>query len=105
MIANEADDAASCSFRDPAFSNTKETHVEIVQVELLDPPITPQTLLVWLDQARLLGRRRAGERVVRRVAEHDQDRAFLLYPRRFVALLSKRWIGEAPALLRCIRVR
>ncbi len=67
----------------PLLGDAKEAHVEVVEVELLDPPAPlgdgpVEAGLVWLHQRPLLLRADPGEGVVGRVAQDDQDALPLL---------------------------
>ncbi len=77
-VGDEGDDALAGHLGDAAFGQSEETDVEVVEVELPDAPTAVggrrvQALFVRFDEAQFLVGADAGEGVVRRVAENDED--------------------------------
>jgi hypothetical protein len=100
VIADEADDAAPGALGDAALGNSEEADVKIVEIELSDAPVSLESFLVGHDKAGFLGGRRAGEGVVRRIAEDHQDWLCTLDLGCFIALVGERRVAVAqPSLL------
>ena len=64
---------------DAFFGEAEEADVKVVEVELLDAPFGDEAFFVGFDQAVFLLGTDAGEGVVGRVAEDDEDGLFLLH--------------------------
>lgn len=82
-----ADDPAARALDDVTLRDPQESDVELVQVEPLDPPTALESLLVGVDQPLLLVGARAGVGVVRRIAQHHEDRRLALHLGGQLALL------------------
>ena len=72
-VGDEADDALAGLLGDAPLGDAEEADVEVVELVLGDVPLVGQAVLVGLDEAAFLAAGDAGEAVVGRVAEHDED--------------------------------
>ena len=88
IVGDEADHALPGLLHDAPFRHAEETDVEVVQPLALRPAHLAGGA-VGIRQCPFLIHRHAGETVVRRVAEDDEDRGVLLHPRGAVAFFRE----------------
>ena len=79
MVGDERHHAAAAVLGDALLGEAEEADVEVVEVELLDAPLGDEAFFVRFDKAVFFLGTDAGEGVVGRVAEDDEDGFFLLH--------------------------
>ena len=95
IVGDEADHALPGLLHDAPFRHAEEADVEVVQPLSLRPAHSAGGA-IGVRQRAFLSHRHAGETVVRRVAEDDEDGGVLLHPRGAVAFFRKLREGQAP---------
>ena len=87
-VRNESDDTSPLfPLGNSSFRDTKKSDIKIVQVKLLDLPLSNESFLVRLNQTEFFGWTDTRECVVRWVAQNYNNRLLALYLFGSVALL------------------